>query len=105
MGLTPVPDDRIATIVTHLEMRDRPKPAPIPPAPLRLAPWKAPAPDAYRALFRRVGEPWLRFSRLAMDDDAPQAIIHDLEVEVYAPTDTRGEIGSTTCGERVCQNV
>lgn len=94
MGLTPVPDDRIATIVTHLEMRDRPKPAPIPPAPLRLAPWKAPAPDAYRALFRRVGEPWLWFSRLAMDDAALTAIIHDPAVEVYAVTDPRGvEVG------------
>ncbi|EQA97193.1 GNAT family N-acetyltransferase [Sphingobium sp. HDIP04] len=94
MGLTPVPDDRIATIVTHLEMRERPKPAPIPPSPLRLAPWKAPAPDAYRALFRRVGEPWLWFSRLAMDDAALTAIIHDPAVEVYAVTDPRGvEVG------------
>ena len=94
MGLTPVPDDRIATIVTHLEMRGRPKPAPIPSAPLRLVPWKAPTPEAYRALFWRVGEPWLWFSRLVMDDAALSAIIHDPAVEVYAVTDPRGvEVG------------
>lgn len=94
MSLTPVPDGQIATIVTHLEMRERPRPAPIPPAPLRLVPWKAPAPDAYRALFRRVGEPWLWFSRLVMDDDALAAIIHDPAVEIYAVTDPRGmEVG------------
>lgn len=94
MGLAPVPDDQIATIVTHLEMRERPKPAPIPPAPLRLVPWKAPAPEAYRALFRRVGEPWLWFSRLVMDDEALSTIIHDPAVEVYAVTDPRGvEVG------------
>ena len=94
MGVTPVPDDRIATIVTHLEMRERPKPAPIPPAPLRLVPWKAPAPEAYRALFRRVGEPWLWFSRLVMDDATLTAIIHDPAVEIYAVTDPRGvEVG------------
>ena len=94
MGLTPVADDQIATIVTHLEMRERPRPAPIPAAPLRLVPWKAPAPDSYRALFRRVGEPWLWFSRLVMDDAALCAIIHDPAVEIYAVTDPRGvEIG------------
>jgi len=94
MGLAPVPDDQIATIVTHLEMRERPKPAPIPPAPLRLVPWKAPAPAAYRTLFRRVGEPWLWFSRLVMDDEALSTIIHDPAVEVYAVTDPRGvEVG------------
>ncbi|WP_242125431.1 GNAT family N-acetyltransferase [Sphingobium sp. Sx8-8] len=94
MSLTPVPDDQIATIVTHLEMRERPRPAPIPPAPLRLVPWKAPALDAYRTLFRRVGEPWLWFSRLVMSDEALGAVIHDPAVQIYAVTDPRGvEVG------------
>ncbi|AMK22053.1 MULTISPECIES: GNAT family N-acetyltransferase [unclassified Sphingobium] len=94
MSLTTVPDGQIATIVTHLEMRERPRPAPMPPTPLRLVPWKTPTPDAYRALFRRVGEPWLWFSRLMMDDAALTAIIHDPAVEVYAVTDPRGvEVG------------
>ncbi|HKY81529.1 MAG TPA: GNAT family N-acetyltransferase [Sphingobium sp.] len=94
MPLTPVANEQIATIVTHLEMRERPKPAPIPPAPLRLLPWKTPALDAYRTLFRRVGEPWLWFSRLAMSNDDLAAVIHDPAVEVYAVTDPRGvEVG------------
>lgn len=94
MALTPVPDDQIATVVTHLEMRERPRPAPIPPAPLRLVPWKAPTTDAYRALFRRVGEPWLWFSRLVMSDAELAAIIGDPAVEIYAVTDPRGtEVG------------
>ncbi len=94
MPLTPVANDQIATVVTHLEMRARPMPAPIPPAPLRLKPWKMPPPDAYRTLFRRVGERWLWFSRLAMSDAELTAIIHDPAVEVYAVTDPRGvEVG------------
>lgn len=94
MALTPVPDDQIATVVTHLEMRERPRPAPIPPAPLRLVPWKAPTTDAYRALFRRVGEPWLWFSRLVMSEAELTAIIGDPAVEIYAVTDPRGmEVG------------
>ncbi|MEK7454558.1 MAG: GNAT family N-acetyltransferase [Pseudomonadota bacterium] len=94
MALTPVDPREIATIVTHLEMRERPRPAPIPPAPLRLVPWKTPDLAAYRALFRRVGEPWLWFSRLVMPDDQLAAILHDPLVEVYAVTDPRGvEVG------------
>ena len=94
MGLTPVPDDQIATIVTSLEMRTRPRPRPIPDSHLRLLPWAAPAPDKYRALFRRVGEPWLWFSRLVMDDARLTGIIHDPNVAIYAVADRAGiEIG------------
>lgn len=94
MALLPVEPGMVATIVTHLEMRDRPRPAPVPVAPLRLVPWKMPDLDAYRTLFRRVGAPWLWFSRLVMADSALATILHDPAVEVYAVTDPRGtEIG------------
>lgn len=94
MALIPVEPGMVATIVTHLEMRAPPKRAPIPPAPLRLVRWKAADLDAYRALFRRVGAPWLWFSRLVMTDAALAAILHDPAVEVYAVTDPRGtEVG------------
>lgn len=94
MALTPVDDREIATIVTHLEMRERPRPAPVPSAPLRLVPWKMPDLPAYRALFRRVGEPWLWFSRLVMPDAQLATILHDPAVEVYAVVDPRGiEVG------------
>jgi GNAT superfamily N-acetyltransferase len=94
MTLIAVEPGMVAAIVTHLEMRDKPRPAPIPPASLRLARWKAAKPDIYRALFRRVGEPWLWFSRLVMSDESLTAIIHDPAVEVYAVTDPRGiEVG------------
>jgi GNAT superfamily N-acetyltransferase len=94
VALTPVEPGMVATIVTHLEMLDRPRPAPMPAAPLRLVRWKMPDLDAYRTLFRRVGEPWLWFSRLVMPDAALRAIIHHPDVEVFAVTDPRGaEVG------------
>jgi GNAT superfamily N-acetyltransferase len=94
MGLTPVPPDQLATIVTTLEMQARPRPAPLPDAPLRLQRWPRPDPDRYRALFRRIGERWLWFSRLRMDDAALTAIIHDPLVEVFAATARAGvEVG------------
>ena len=94
MSLIPVPPGQIATIVTSLEMTAPPKPRPAPASPLRLQRWATPDPAKYRALFRRVGEPWLWFSRLLMDDAELGAILGDPGVEVYAVADPRGiEVG------------
>lgn len=94
MGLIPVSDDQIATVVTSLEMRERPRPRPLPPSPFRLVRWPAPDSDKYRALFRRVGEPWLWFSRLAMAEERLRAILEDPAVEVFAAVDRAGiEVG------------
>lgn len=94
MGLSDVPGDQVATIVTTLEMRQRPVPRPMPASRLRLVPWPAPKPDTYRALFKRVGAPWLWFSRLAMSDDTLVSIIHDPGVQIFAALDPQGiEVG------------
>mgnify|MGYP003633052139 CR=1 FL=1 len=94
MALIPVDDGQIATVVTHLEMVTRPRPSPLLSSPLRLARWKAPDPAKYRLLFRRVGEPWLWFSRLVLDDAALASITSDERVEIYAVLDPRGiEVG------------
>lgn len=66
--LLPIPSGYLGTIVTSLETTIRPLPRPMPPSPLRLKRWAEITPDQYRALFRRVGGPWLWYSRLAMDD-------------------------------------
>jgi GNAT superfamily N-acetyltransferase len=94
LGLIPVPADHVGTVVTTLEMRVRPLLGPIPPSPLCLERWRAPDPARYRALFRRVGEPWLWYSRLTMDDSRLLAIVHDKRVEVFAVLDGAGaEVG------------
>ncbi|WP_294312073.1 GNAT family N-acetyltransferase [uncultured Sphingomonas sp.] len=94
MALIPVDSGDLATIVTTLEMTRRPPLRPLPASPLRLVRWATPEPEKYRMLFRRVGGPWLWYSRLAMDDAALTAIVHDAGVEVYAVTDRAGiEVG------------
>ena len=94
MGLTPVADDQLATIVTTLEMRRRPPLRPVPPSRFRLERWERPALARYRTLFARVGAPWLWFSRLTMTDTALAAIIHDAGIAVHAVVDPAGiEIG------------
>ncbi len=94
MGLIAVPNDQLATVVTTLEMRTRPPLRPLPPSPLRLERWRSPDPERYRALFRRVGEPWLWYSRLLMDDARLLPLIRDDGVEIFAATDRAGvEVG------------
>lgn len=92
--MTQVPSDHLATIVTHLEMRVRPALRPMPESRLRLVRWPAPELTKYRALFKRVGAPWLWFSRLVMPDDELSAILTDGAVELYAVVDPTGiEVG------------
>src|SRR5690349_5934170 len=68
MSHVALPPGHVGAVVTRLVMDARPRPAPLPPSPLRLRRWRAPDPAKYRMLFARVGAPWLWFSRLAMAD-------------------------------------
>ncbi len=92
--MTPIADDHLATVVTTLEMHARPRPRPLPASPLRLVAWPKPTPDAYRTLFRRVGGPWLWYSRLVMRDAELIAATHRDETQVHAVIDPAGiEVG------------
>jgi GNAT superfamily N-acetyltransferase len=94
MPLSPVAKGEIGTIVTSLEMTSRPPLRAMPISDFRLERWSAPTPAKYRTLFRRVGEPWLWFSRLELDDDSLVAIIHDPKVRIWAVVDRQGiEVG------------
>lgn len=93
MVLIPVPPGELATVVTYLEMSERPRPAPLPASPLRLERWPTPEPHAYRALFRKVGARWLWFSRLAKDDDALAAMLSDPGIEVHAVVWESDQVG------------
>ncbi|KAA2235785.1 GNAT family N-acetyltransferase [Salinarimonas soli] len=80
-GYTDIAPGKIAAVVTYLAMTAPPvdleRPA------LDLAPLRG-DPARYRALFRRVGEPWLWFGRAGLSDDALARIIDDPAVEAYA---------------------
>jgi GNAT superfamily N-acetyltransferase len=83
-GYSDVPAGKIAAVVTHLEMTERPPLRPDPPGAWTLRKVEIPGLDWYRDLHRRVGEEWLWFSRLRMTDAALAAIIHSPLVEVHA---------------------
>ena len=93
MSYEAVADGELAAVVTYLEMRSPPERA-IPASPLSLGRIDAPEPEHYRALFRRIGAPWLWFSRLVMDDAHLAAIIQHPRVELYSIADEGGgEVG------------
>jgi GNAT superfamily N-acetyltransferase len=94
MPYTAIEPGQIGTIVTSLEMTRRPALRALPPSELQLIRWETPAANKYRTLYRRVGEPWLWFSRLQMTDDQLTAIIHDERVMIWAVSDKSGiELG------------
>ena len=86
MSYETVPDGELAAVVTYLEIRDRPA-ITIPDSTLVLKRIEVPQPEHYRDLFRRVGAPWLWFSRLIMDDAHLASIIQHPKVELYAVID------------------
>lgn len=85
-GFHDVPRGKLAMVVTHLQMT----------APARLRGAVQPDgtvfadlprdPDTYRDLIRRVGEDWLWFSRLELDDLALCAVIEHEAVDIRTLT-------------------
>lgn len=84
-----IPAGHLGSIVTSLEMRERPPARAGGPAKsaLRLERWTAPVDLArYRALFREIGENWLWQGRLVMDDVRLSATLDAPATEVHVPT-------------------
>jgi GNAT superfamily N-acetyltransferase len=80
-----LPVGRIAAVVTYLEMFSPPELRPVPDLPgYAVVKILAPELSWYRNLYRAVGEDWLWFSRLSMDDAKLAAILHHPDVEIYA---------------------
>lgn len=85
LGYSPVLPGQLANVVTCLEMLAAPPQRPDSGFPAPYALVRSPSPDmaAYRALFRRIGERWLWYSRLVMPDAQLAAILANPAVEVF----------------------
>ncbi len=90
--LTPLPtppdplEGKLRSVITYLEMKDRPALRPVPPpAGVKLALLRAETPSVafYRFLYHTVGKPWLWWARRAMSDEALARAVQDPKVEVY----------------------
>jgi GNAT superfamily N-acetyltransferase len=83
-GYFDFPNGKIAAVVTHLEMLQRPALPPDPAGPWALRRVEHPDVRWFRELYRRVGEEWLWFSRARMSDAELAAIIRAPGVEIHA---------------------
>ena len=93
MSYESISNGELAAVVTYLEMRSPPE-LEVPASPLSLRRIAVPQPEHYRELFRRIGAPWLWFSRLIMDDAHLASIIQHPKVELDAVVDEDGcEVG------------
>lgn len=83
-GYSDVPAGKIASVVTHLEMR-RPAPPRSAPPSIGVTMRRVHAPDVnwYLELYRRIGRDWLWFSMLEKPRGEVEATIADEAVEIY----------------------
>jgi GNAT superfamily N-acetyltransferase len=81
-----LPPDRLGTVVSYLEMKERPVPAEPVRSALKLVRWDPVDRDKYLDLFRSVGSPWLWCGRLLMSEAELDAILADPATAVYAVT-------------------
>lgn len=90
MSYVDVASGELAAVVTFLEMLEKPALCEA-HSTLGLRFVAKPEIEPYRQLFRRVGSPWLWFSRLIMDQAALEAIIADPAVELHVVVDDLGD--------------
>ena len=83
-GYTDLPPGKLAAVVTYLEMRTPPAPEKVPTTSgFQIRRVTQPDLDWYRRLYRRIGEPWLWFSRLRMSDGELRAVLDDPAIDVF----------------------
>lgn len=84
-GFYDIPAEKLATIVTSLEMKSKPDLLPREDKPdWTLTHMQNPGVDWYQKLYRQIGQEWLWFSRVVMPHDELASIISDPLVEIRA---------------------
>jgi GNAT superfamily N-acetyltransferase len=96
-GYTDLASGKIASVVTYLEMVERPPLADISSIAIRtgvqLRPVQNPGLDWYRARYRQAGAQWFWFSRLEMTDEQLATVLHLPTNELYLAEREGSEIG------------
>ena len=92
MSYEAVSNGDLAAVVTYLEMLAPPA-AGVPQSTLQLSRLSSPTAEQYRALFRKVGSPWLWFSRLVMPDEELEATIRHPDVLLFEVAAVEAVVG------------
>jgi GNAT superfamily N-acetyltransferase len=85
-GYSDIPAGKIAAIVTHLEMTERPALRPNPPgaSAWTLRKVARPTTDWFRELYSRIGAEWMWYARMKLPDAELAAKIQSPGVDIYA---------------------
>jgi GNAT superfamily N-acetyltransferase len=94
-GTTDLPPGKIAAIVTSLEMRAAPALRPDPPGVEGFSLERIGAPEVqrYLAMYRRLGERWMWFSRLIKPVGDVEVILGDADVETFMVRHDGADVG------------
>jgi GNAT superfamily N-acetyltransferase len=95
LGYSNAAPGHVVSVITSLEMRERPSSLPNAHLPNGITLDALHRPDiaAYRALFRKIGEDWLWYSRLIMSDEELGAILNGDHYEIYVVRKDGEDIG------------
>jgi len=116
-GYTDLAAGKIASVVTYLEMLERPPLTDVSStgmqsgtrsgmqSEVRLRQVQNAGLDWYRALYRRAGAPWLWFSRLEMTDEQLAALLHRSTTELFVGERDGSEIGIAELDRSQAPNV
>jgi GNAT superfamily N-acetyltransferase len=109
-GFTNLAPGKIASVVTFLEMRDRPRgekasSTVVSTIEVSLRPVHAPDLNWYRALYRRAGAHWFWFSRLEMTDEQLAAVLNNSTNELYVAEHEGSEVGMAELDRSHLPNV
>ena len=83
-GYTDLPPGKIAAVVTYLEMRQPAALTTRAGADFLVRRVSKPDLEWYRQLYRRIGEPWLWFSRLRVSDAELRATLDHPDIDIFA---------------------
>jgi len=92
-GYTDIPNGKVANIATYMEMRAHPGLRPVDGGSFALFHMQKPDLARYQALFKAVGEEWLWFSRLTMDDAVLAKTINTPGFEIFIAQKGNADIG------------
>lgn len=93
-GYTDLPPGKLAAVVTYLEMCTPPAfPEALQTSDFEIRRVTQPDLNWYRQLYRRIGEPWLWFSRLRMSDDELRAVLDDPAIDILVLSSSGEDYG------------
>ena len=84
-GFTYLPKGKVVVAVTYLEMLSQPVISAPERPDLILERWQKPELEAYRSLYRAVGQEWLWFGRLKLSDDELRSVLDEPAREYFVP--------------------